>query len=61
MARVKELMAEGNVRCLIIRGPDDKVLLEVPLTTGVAVGMLTILAPVLAAVGALAAHRPRQS
>lgn len=56
VARVKELMAEGNVRCLIIRGPDDKVLLEVPLTTGVAVGgMLTILAPVLAAVGALAA------
>lgn len=56
VARVKELIAEGNIRRLIIRGPDDKVLLEVPLTTGVAVGgVLTILAPVLAALGAFAA------
>jgi hypothetical protein len=36
--RTKELIEEGNVRRLIIRNPDDKVLLEVPLTTGVAVG-----------------------
>lgn len=37
--RTKELIAEGNVRRLIIRKPeDDKKLLEVPLTTGVAVG-----------------------
>jgi hypothetical protein len=56
VARVKELIAEGNVRRLIIRGPDDKVMLEVPLTAGVAVGgILTVLAPVLAALGALAA------
>ena len=56
VARVKELMAEGNVRRLIIRGPDEKTILEVPLTTGVAVGgVLTILAPVLAALGAFAA------
>ncbi|MEZ4710344.1 MAG: DUF4342 domain-containing protein [Caldilineaceae bacterium] len=54
--RVKELMAEGSVRRLIIRGPDDKVLLEVPLTAGVAVGgFLTMMAPVLAALGAFAA------
>jgi len=54
--RVKELVAEGNVRRLIIRGPDDKVLLEVPLTAGVAVGgILTMMAPVLAALGAFAA------
>ena len=54
--RTKELIAEGNVRRLIIRNPDDEKLLEVPLTTGVAVGgMVALLAPVLAALGAMAA------
>lgn len=54
--RVKELIAEGNVRRLIIRSSDNTILLEVPLTTGVAVGgVFTIIAPVLAALGALAA------
>lgn len=54
--RVKELIAEGNVRRLIIRNADDKVMLEIPLTAGVAVGgVVTLLSPVLAALGALAA------
>jgi diacylglycerol kinase family enzyme len=54
--RTKELIAEGNVRRLIIRTQDDEKLLEVPLTAGVAVGgALTLLAPVLAALGAMAA------
>ena len=54
--RTKELIAEGNVRRLIIRTPDDEKLLEVPLTAGVAVGgVVTLLAPVLAALGAMAA------
>jgi hypothetical protein len=54
--RTKELIAEGNVRRLIIRNQDDEVLLEVPLTAGVAVGgVVTLVAPVLAALGALAA------
>lgn len=54
--RVKELVAEGNVRRLIIRKPDGEVMLEVPLTAGVAVGgVFTIFLPVLAALGALAA------
>lgn len=54
--RIKSLIAEGNVRRLIIRTPDDRVLLEVPLTAGVAVGgVVTLVAPVLAALGALAA------
>jgi hypothetical protein len=54
--RTKELIVEGNVRRLIIRNQDGEVLLEVPLTTGVAVGgVVTILAPVLAALGAMAA------
>jgi hypothetical protein len=53
---VKRLVAEGNVRRLIIRKSGGEVLLEVPLTVGVAVsGALTLMAPVLAALGALAA------
>ena len=54
--RTKELIEEGNVRRIIIRNQDDEVLLEVPLTAGVVVGgAVTIVAPVLAALGALAA------
>jgi hypothetical protein len=54
--RVKELISEGNVRRLIIRDPHGKFLLEIPLTTGVAVGsVMTIFAPVLVALGAMAA------
>lgn len=56
VARVKELIKEGNVRRLIIRKPNDEILLEVPLTAGVAVGSaVTLLNPVLAALGAMAA------
>jgi len=54
--RIKKLVADGNVRRLIIRKPSGESLLEIPLTAGVAVGgTVTILAPVLAALGALAA------
>lgn len=54
--RAKELIQEGNVRRLIIRKPNDDILLEIPLTAGVAVGgVVTIFAPVLAALGAMAA------
>jgi hypothetical protein len=56
VTRVKELIAEGNVRRLIIRQPNGNILLEVPLTAGVAVGgVVTLLNPVMAALGALAA------
>lgn len=56
VGRVKELIAEGNVRRLIVKKPNDDLLLEIPLTTGVAVGgVVTIMAPVLAALGAMAA------
>jgi hypothetical protein len=54
--RTKELIEEGNVRRIIIRNEEDEVLMEVPLTAGVVVGgAVTIVAPVLAALGALAA------
>ena len=54
--RVTQLAAEGNVRRLTIRKSSGETLLEIPLTAGVAVGgVFTIVAPILAALGALAA------
>ena len=52
LAKVKELIHEGNVRRIIIRDKSGKNLVEFPLTIGV-VGAL--IAPVLVAVGAIAA------
>jgi hypothetical protein len=52
VARIKDLIREGNVTRIIIKNDEGKTLLEVPLTLGV-VGV--VLAPVWAAVGALAA------
>jgi phage-related minor tail protein len=52
LSRVKELIAEGNVRRLTIKNSEGKTLLEIPLTIGV-VGAL--IAPVAAAIGAVAA------
>ena len=52
LGKVKQLIAEGNVRRLIIRTKEGRNLIEIPLTFGV-VGV--VLAPTLAAVGALAA------
>jgi len=54
--RVKELIAEGNVRRLIVRTPGNKLVLEMPLTAGVVVGgVLTLATPQWVALGALAA------
>jgi len=52
IGRVKQLINEGNVRRIIIKNKDGKQLIELPVTLGV-VGV--VLAPVLAAVGAIAA------
>ena len=52
LKKVNELIAEGNVRRIIVRNKDGKTLVELPLTIGV-VG--AALAPMLAAVGAIAA------
>ncbi|MDO8269156.1 MAG: DUF4342 domain-containing protein [Candidatus Levybacteria bacterium] len=51
LQKVKELIAEGNVRKITIKDKKGKVLVVFPLTIGV-VG--AVVAPVLAAVGALA-------
>jgi hypothetical protein len=52
LKKIKELIKEGNIRKITINDKDGKELISFPLTIGV-VGIL--LAPVLAAVGALAA------
>jgi hypothetical protein len=52
IAKVKALINEGNIRRLIIKDAEGKTLVELPVTVGV-VGAL--LAPMLAAVGAIAA------
>ena len=52
LKKVKSLIAEGNVRRLIIKNKDGKTIVEIPLTIGV-VG--AVIAPPLAAVGAIAA------
>ncbi len=52
IARIKQLFHEGNIRRIIIKDKDGKTVMEIPLTVGV-VGAL--LAPTLAAVGAIAA------
>ena len=52
VAKLKELLHEGNVRHIVIRNDEGKVLIEIPVTLGVA-GALFI--PVWAAVGAVAA------
>ena len=52
LKKIKELIAEGNVRKITIHDKDEKEIMSFPLTIGV-VG--AVLAPILAAVGALAA------
>jgi len=52
MRKIRELIDEGNVNRIIIKDEGGKVYIEIPVTLGV-IGALV--APVLAAVGALAA------
>jgi hypothetical protein len=52
ISKVKDIIRAGNVRRVIIKNEEGRVLIDVPLTLGV-VG--TLLAPQLAAIGAIAA------
>jgi len=52
VAKLKELIREGNVRRIIVKNEEGETLVEIPVTIGV-VGAL--LAPVWAAVGSIAA------
>ena len=52
LKKIKELIKEGNIRRITVKDKDGKDLITFPLTLGV-VG--AVVAPVLAAIGALAA------
>ena len=52
LAKIKELVHEGNIRRIAIKNEEGKTLVDIPLTLGV-VGV--ILVPQLAALGAIAA------
>lgn len=52
LAQIKRLFHEGNISRIIIKNEEGRVYLEIPVTIGL-IG--AVFAPVLAAVGALAA------
>jgi uncharacterized membrane protein YeaQ/YmgE (transglycosylase-associated protein family) len=52
LSKIKELVHAGNIRRIVIKNKDGGTFMEIPLTVGV-VG--AVLAPTLAAVGAVAA------
>lgn len=56
VAKVRELIREGNVKRVFIKNEEGQTIFEIPLTAGLAVTVLAAaLAPVLVAVGAIAA------
>ena len=56
LKKIKQIIHEGNVNRIIIKNEEGHTYLEIPVTIGV-IG--AILAPILAAVGALAALAAR--
>jgi hypothetical protein len=56
VAKVKELIHEGNIRRIVIKNEEGNTLIEIPLTVGVVGGVLaTSLFPIVAALGAIGA------
>ncbi|MGK7908120.1 MAG: DUF4342 domain-containing protein [Synechococcus sp.] len=56
VAKVKELIHEGNIRRIIVKNEEGLVLIEIPLTVGVVGGVIgAALFPVIAALGAIGA------
>lgn len=54
--KIKELVHEGNVRKIVLRKANGDVIREIPLNQGLAVGgVLALIAPVLATLGAILA------
>jgi hypothetical protein len=52
LAKIREIIRAGNIRRIVIKNEEGRVLIDIPLSVGV-VG--TLLAPQLAAIGAIAA------
>jgi hypothetical protein len=56
VAKIKELIHQGNIRRIILKNEEGRTLIEIPLTVGVVGGVLSAaLFPVMAAVGAIGA------
>ena len=56
VARVKELVREGNVRRIIIKNEEGRSIMEIPLTLGVVGAVMMPVFVALGAIAALAAH-----
>lgn len=56
IAKIKELIHQGNIRRIIVKNDEGRTLIEIPLTLGL-VGVALL--PVYAAVGAIAAMATR--
>jgi Domain of unknown function (DUF4342) len=56
VARVKELIREGNIRRIIVKNDDGHAILEIPLTVGVVGAVLLPLWVALGSIAALASH-----
>ena len=52
ITKIKNLVNEGNIRRIIIKDKEGKVIFEIPLTFGI---ISALIAPQLAAIGAIAA------
>lgn len=52
LGRIKDLIRQGNIRRIIIKNKEGQIVMEIPLTIGV---VSAVLAPSLAAIGAIAA------
>lgn len=56
LAKIRELLHEGNIRRISLQNTAGETLIEVPFTIGVAGAVAgAVVAPVLAAIGAIAA------
>ncbi len=56
VAKVKELIHQGNIRRLIIKNDEGQTLIEIPMTVGVIGGVISaVIFPVIAAVGVIGA------
>ena len=51
-AKVKDLIHQGNVRRIVIKNADGHTVMEIPVTAGL---LVMVIAPILTAVGAIAA------
>lgn len=56
VAKVRELLHQGNIRRIIIKNDEERILIEIPLTVGVVGGAIAAtIFPVVAAIGAIGA------